>query len=220
MAPSGTKFEVQKFDGTGNFALWQTRVKDLLAQQGCLKVLRDVKPAKMDNDDWEELQMQAAGTIRLCLSDQVMYHVMDENSPKKIWEKLESQFMSKTAMTKVYLKQKFYRLKMQEGSDLVEHMNAFNQLVTDLARLRVKIDDEDRAILLLCSLTPSYEHLLTTLTYGKETVKLEDITAALLSYDMRKKNNAEEVSQGVGLLVKGELGRKGHEAGKNKKKKV
>ena len=63
MAPSGTKFEVQKFDGTGNFSLWQTRVKDLLAQQGCLKALRDVMPAKMDKDDWEELQMQAAGTI-------------------------------------------------------------------------------------------------------------------------------------------------------------
>ena len=220
MAPTGTRFEVQKFDGTGNFALWQTRVKDLLAQQGCLKALRDSKPAKMDDDDWEELQIQAAGTIRLCLSDQVMYHVMDENSPKKVWEKLESQFMSKTTTTKVYLKQKLYRLKMQEGSDFVEHMNAFNQVVTDLARLSVKIDEEDRAILLLCSLPPSYEHLITTLTYGKETIKLEDVTAALLSYDMRKRNNAEEVAHGEGLLVNGGQGRKGYEAGKNKKKKV
>ena len=210
MAPTGTRFEVHKFDGTGNFALWQTRVKDLLAQQGCLKALRDVKPAKMDNDDLEELQMQAAGIIRLCLSDQVMYQVMDENVPKKIWEKLESQFMSKTATTKVYLKQKLYRLKMQEGSDFVEHMNAFNQVVTDLARLSVKIDEEDRAILLLCSLPPSYEHLITTLTYGKETIKLEDVTAALLSYDMRKKNTAEEVAHGVGLLVNGAQGRKGY----------
>uniref|UniRef100_A0A453M117 Uncharacterized protein n=1 Tax=Aegilops tauschii subsp. strangulata TaxID=200361 RepID=A0A453M117_AEGTS len=37
----------------------------------------------MEADDWEELQLKAAGTIRLCLSDQVIYHVMDENSPKK-----------------------------------------------------------------------------------------------------------------------------------------
>ena len=57
--------------------------------------------------------MQAAGTIRLCLSDQVMYHVMDENVLKKIWDKLESQFMSKTATNKVYLKQKLYKLSMQ-----------------------------------------------------------------------------------------------------------
>jgi hypothetical protein len=148
-----------------------------------------------------------------------MYHVMDENVPKKIWEKLESRFLSKTATTKVYLKQKFYKLKMQDGSDLVEHMNAYNQVVTDLEHIGVKIPDEDKAILLLCSLPPSYEHLITTLTYGKETVEFEEISAALLSYNLRKKNNAEEVSHASGLLVRGEQGRKGQEAGKNKKKK-
>ena len=172
MAPSGTRFEVEKFNGTGSFGLWQTRVKDLLAQQGCLKaLLQEAKPAKMEADDWEELQLKAAGTIRLCLSDQVIYHVMDENSPKKIWEKLESQFMSKTATTKVYLKQKLYGMRMQEGSNLVEYMNAFNHVVTDLARLGATVDDEDRAILLLCSLPSSYDHLITTLTHCKETVK-------------------------------------------------
>ena len=46
----------------------------------------------------------------------------------------------------------------------------------------VTIDDEDKAIILLCSLPPSYEHVVTTLTYGKETIKIEDITAALLAW--------------------------------------
>ncbi|EMS60458.1 Retrovirus-related Pol polyprotein from transposon TNT 1-94 [Triticum urartu] len=167
-----------------------------------LVLTQEAKPTKMEADDWEELQLKAARTIRLFLSDQVIYHVMDENSPKKIWEKLESQFMSKTAMTKVYLKQKLHGMRIQEGSDLVEYMNAFNQVVTDLARLGATVDDEDMAILLLCSLPSSYDHLITTLTHGKETIKNEDITAALLSYDMRKKN-AVEVSHGEGLLVKG-----------------
>ena len=36
----GIKFEVVKFTGHGNFGLWQTRVKDLLAQQGLLKTLK------------------------------------------------------------------------------------------------------------------------------------------------------------------------------------
>ncbi|KAE8784432.1 Retrovirus-related Pol polyprotein from transposon TNT 1-94 [Hordeum vulgare] len=105
--------------------------------------------------------------------------------------------MSKTATTKVYLKQKLYGMKMQEGSDLVEYMNAFNQVVADLACLGATIDDEDRVILLLCSLPSSYDHLITTLSHGKETVKNEDITAALLSYHMRKKN-AMEVTHGGG----------------------
>ena len=44
------KFEVVRFDGTGNFGLWQTRVKDLLAQQGISKALNEKKPAKVDDD--------------------------------------------------------------------------------------------------------------------------------------------------------------------------
>ncbi|KAL0303203.1 UNVERIFIED_CONTAM: hypothetical protein Sradi_6188400 [Sesamum radiatum] len=72
MAMSGAKFEVVKFDGTGNFGLWQTRVKDLLAQQGILKALRPQKPTNMDEEDWKELQQRAAGTICLCLADKIM----------------------------------------------------------------------------------------------------------------------------------------------------
>ena len=33
----------------------------LLVQHGCLKVLREAKPAKMEAEDWEELQMKATG---------------------------------------------------------------------------------------------------------------------------------------------------------------
>ena len=88
----------------------------------------------MEDEDWEKMQLQAAATIRLCVSDQVMFYVMDLTSPKEIWDKLATQYMSRTLTTKLYLKQKMYGLKMQEGSDLVEHLNVFNQLVADLAR--------------------------------------------------------------------------------------
>ena len=83
---SSTRFKVTKFDGTGNFPLWQSRVKDLLGQQGLLKTIKAdaAKPTKMDADDWAEMQIRAAGTIRLSLADQVRYHVMDEESPSVI----------------------------------------------------------------------------------------------------------------------------------------
>ena len=192
MAPGFTKFDVEKFDGTDNFGLWQTRVKDLLTQQGILKGLQETKPARLDDDVWEDMKMQAAATVRLCLADQVMYHVMEESSPKAIWDKLASRYMSKSATNKLYLKQKFYGLKMQEGSDLVEHVNTFNQLATDLARLDVKIDDEDKALLFLVSLPSSYEHLVITLTQEKITVNNEEITAALLAHELMKQKNATE----------------------------
>ena len=76
----GAKFKVVKFDRHGNFGLWQTRVKDLLTQQGRLKTLKSQKPAKIEDEDWLDLQERAAGTIQLCLADEIMYHVISLSS--------------------------------------------------------------------------------------------------------------------------------------------
>jgi hypothetical protein len=213
-----SRFEVVKFDGSGNFGLWQIRVKDLLTQQGNLTGLAEKKPEKIEVDDWEEKQTLAAATIRLCLSDQVMHHVIGLKTPKEIWDKLETQFMSKTVTTKLYLKQKLYGLKMQEGSDLAGHINVFSQMVTNLEQLGVKIETEDKAIILLCSLPSSYEHVVTTLTYGKESIKVEDITAALLARELRIKNGAVDGPLGDALLVRGEQSKE--KVREKKKKKV
>jgi hypothetical protein len=98
---------------------------------------------------------------------------------------------------------------MVEGSDLSQHINVFNQIIDDLKRVDVKFEDEDKALMLLNSLSTSstYENLVTTLTWGKETLELEDITGALLAFHQKKKN-IDENSQGEGLFVKGNYERK------------
>ena len=79
-----TKFEVVKFDGIGNFGIWKRRVKDLLVQQGMVKALYGMKPKSMEVADWKELEAKAVVVIRLCLTDDVMYHVMNNESPAGI----------------------------------------------------------------------------------------------------------------------------------------
>jgi len=48
-----TKFDVEKFNGKGNFGLWQKRVKALLVQQGLHKALqgKKSKAATMTDED-------------------------------------------------------------------------------------------------------------------------------------------------------------------------
>jgi hypothetical protein len=145
MAGVGTsfvKFDVMKFDGMGNFGLWQRRVKDLLVQQGMVKELYGTKLDDMADIDWKELEAKAVATIQLCLGDDVMSHVMDEESLAIVWLKLESLYMPKSLTNKLYLKQRLYGLKMAEGSDLSQHINVFNQIIGDLKRLDVKFEDE------------------------------------------------------------------------------
>ncbi|KAL4384756.1 hypothetical protein GQ457_15G014670 [Hibiscus cannabinus] len=158
------------------------------------------------------------GLYGYVLADEVVYHVMNLTSPAEIWKKLESRFMSKTVTTKLYLKQRLYGLKMQEGHDLAQHVNVFNQIITDLIQLDVKIEDEDRVMILLCSLPSYYEHMVTTLTYGKETINVEEIIAALLAHNQRK-HNAGESSHADSLYVKGyqDRGRKSEKEGSRRR---
>jgi hypothetical protein len=49
---SSVKFSVMKFNGSGNFELWQRHVKDLLVQQGMVKALYRTKLEGMVDIDW------------------------------------------------------------------------------------------------------------------------------------------------------------------------
>ena len=71
-----------------------------------------------------------------------------------------------------------------------------------MLRIDIKFEDEDKAMMLLTSLPASYEHLVTTLLYGKETLELEEVSGALLDHYQRKHKDSAE-SSGEGLVVKG-----------------
>ena len=70
---------------------------------------------------------------------------------------------------------------------MAEHLDDFNKIITDLLNLDVKIDDEDKVLLLLNSLPESYEFLVTTLLYGIINIDFEDVSNALINNEMRKK---------------------------------
>ena len=46
-----------------------------------VKALYGTKLEGMADIDWKELEVKAVATIQLCLGDDMMYHVMDEESP-------------------------------------------------------------------------------------------------------------------------------------------
>ena len=60
-------------------------------------------------------------------------------------------------------------------------MNEFNSILIDLESLNVKIEDEDKAILLVVSLPPSYKHFKEIMLYSNSnTISFEDVKSSLL----------------------------------------
>jgi len=61
----------------------------------------------------------------------------------------------------------------------LKHLNFFNKVIRELLINDVKIDEEDKALILLNSLPQSYDHIVTDMLYGKETLILKEVTSTL-----------------------------------------
>ena len=79
-----------------------------------------------------------------------------------------------------------YELKMVDGADLTQHINTFNLVSSDMIRIDIKLDDEDKAMMLLTLLPASYKHLVATLCRGKENLEFKEISRALMDHYHQK----------------------------------
>ncbi|GJR84854.1 hypothetical protein Tco_0155639 [Tanacetum coccineum] len=82
----------------------------------------------------------------------------------------------------------------------------------NLAAIDTVVSDEDQALLLLTSLPSSYDNFVETLLYGRDTLKLEDVLATLISRELQKMTEAKG-DGGEGFYVRGRSGQRDMEQG-------
>eukprot|EP00253_Pinus_taeda_P004778 PITA_04778 len=94
-----------------------------------------------------------------------------------------------------------YNLRMKDGDSVIEHLNAPNTVVSQLAFVDIKILDEDNCISLLCSLPDSWDSLVITIGSNPNALQFDEIVSSLLMEEMRQKNM--ESQNGDALSVQG-----------------
>ena len=52
---------------------------------------------------------------------------------------------------------------MNEGTTVLEYLNFFNKIIIELLTVDVKIDEEDKTLTLLSSLSESYDQIIITI---------------------------------------------------------
>ena len=97
------------------------------------------------------MDLKPASTIQPCLTDEVMYNVMDKETTIGFWSRLETLYMTKSLSNKLYLKKQLYVLRMNRWTAMLEHLNFFNKIISELLAIDVKIDEEDKVLILLSS---------------------------------------------------------------------
>jgi len=139
------------------------QVTSLLVKDGTHKTLLGIKKksSKMEEDEWNNIDFRAKATIILCLSDEFLHNVMNEKITTDLWCRMESLYMTKSLSNKLYMKKQLYSFRMKEGTPILQHLNTFNRILSDLLTLEVKLK-EDKTLLLLSSIPSNYDRLATT----------------------------------------------------------
>ena len=71
---------------------------------------------------------------------------------------------------------------MEDGDSVIDHLNVFNTLVSQLMFADIKMEEEDKCITFLCSLLDSCYNLVVAIgSITNSTLKFEDMVASLLS---------------------------------------
>jgi hypothetical protein len=109
---------------------------------------------------------------------------------KSAWETFCGVHEAKTIENKLFFRRRFFTIKMQEGEDLLAHINMVKALADQLRSIEVKIEDEDVYMVLLMSLPPSFDNLVTSLeSMFTKDVDLQFIVARLLNKVSKRKES-------------------------------
>ncbi|GKV52757.1 hypothetical protein SLEP1_g59325 [Rubroshorea leprosula] len=190
---------------TSNYSLWKTLMEDKLFCKHLYDPIehKGIKPAEMNDADWKKIDRKAYAVICKWVDMSVIHHVGQEKESYKLWTKLEELFERKNALKKASLIRKLVNLKYKEGKNVSEHLNNFQEILNELVTVKLAIDDEVQALILLSSLPDSWETLVVTLSNstrdGEMTLQL--VKDSILSEESRRKEQGIMSSESEALVT-------------------
>ena len=160
------------------------------------------KPTIMIDDEWKRLDRKTVGFIRQRLDDSVFHYVSTESSAYSLWKKLEDLYERKTAGNKAFLIRKLVNLKYKEGASIAEHLNEIQSITNQLSSIKMSIDDELQALLLLSSLPESQETPVVSLSNSTPDgiVTMSQVTSSLLNEELRRKSSTTSQNDSQALI--------------------
>ena len=176
---------------TSNYSLWKTLMEDKLYCSDLYDPIehKGVRPDSIKEAEWTKMDRKACGIIRKWVDMSVIHHVAQVKESYKLWTILEELFEQKSALKKASLIRRLVNLKYREGNSVSEHLNNYQQILNELVTVKLTIEDEVQALILLSSLPDSWETLVVTLSNSTRDgeMKLQLVKDSILSEETRRK---------------------------------
>ena len=182
---------INKFDGT-NFHAWKFKMQMVLEERDLWEVVcGEVKfedcQSALDQSTYKRKSRKAMAAICLSMEDSQLPLVRSASGAFDAWSKLEDHFEKKSLANKLFLRRRFFTAMMEEGGDVLSHINKLKTLAEQLDAVGAPVSEDDLVITLLGSLSESYQFLITALESRADTLTWELVTSRLLHEDMKRK---------------------------------
>ena len=122
-----------------------------------------------------------------------------------IRKNLKDLYKRKIAQNKVFAIRKLVNLKYRDGRSVAKHLSDFQNLVNQLSTMKIMLDDELQALLLLTSLPDSWETLVVLLSNStsNEKLSLVQLKDNVFNEETRRKDLRIDNSQTLVVENKG-----------------
>ena len=175
-----------------NYAIWKPKMEDLLYIKDLWKPIIMPKEKEVTDADieWAVLNRKCAAQIRQWIDKSIFQNFANEHDAYVLWQKLEKMYARTTAQNKANLMRRLVNLKYKDGSSVSEHMSEFQGIVDQLNSMKMTVDDELQALLMLSSLPKSWDTLVVSVSNSAPDGKLtmDMVKDRMLNEESRRKD--------------------------------
>lgn len=190
-----TKYTVAKLNNS-NYQVWQFKMKMLLIRDDTWTVIRHERPDDPVPNEWVRKDDKAQCTISLTVEDNQLIYICNCTSAKDMWKELQKVHERSNLSSKMYLRKKLYKTKLQSNQTMQEYISSTLRLVEQLRGVDEEVTDQQMATLLLCGLPNEYDTLTTALEAREEDdLTLEYVKNKLVDTYKRKKENETDSAE-------------------------
>ena len=109
------------------------QIEDYLCGEQLHLPLLGKNPDTMKDEEWNLLDKQVLGVIRLTLLRSIVHNAVKEKTTVDLMKTLSSMYKKPSANNKVHMMKTLFNLKKAQGTPVVQHLNEFNTITNQLS---------------------------------------------------------------------------------------
>ncbi|CAI5734061.1 unnamed protein product [Peronospora farinosa] len=179
-----------------NYFMWEFNARMTLARKDLLDhVLIKPEPAVLrENPGWKVADMKALAVLVKLLSPTYQCMVRECESAFEAWEVLKTFFAKKNLHNRVQLRKELHEFVMETGASLMDHLLKFDELCLKLGAAGDIMDDDEKIVLLLGSLSSEYDDMVRIIEAHSNVTLLDAKEMLRREYDTLQKRDKKETA--------------------------